>query len=59
MSLPATKCVTPLFFACTPAPPSSSKPISWWVTVFTTSGPVTNMKELPATMNVKSVIAGL
>jgi len=29
------------------------------LTVFTTLGPVTNMYEMPRTMNTKSVIAGL
>jgi ribosomal protein L37E len=29
-----------------------------WVTVLTTSGPVTNMYDVSFTMNVKSVIAG-
>jgi hypothetical protein len=40
------------------APPSSSAVISSWVTVFTTSGPVTNMYEESFTMKMKSVIAG-
>ncbi len=29
-----------------------------WVTVFTTLGPVTNMREVRRTMKMKSVIAG-
>ena len=40
------------------APPRSSAVTSSWVTVFTTSGPVTNMYELSLTMKMKSVIAG-
>ena len=40
------------------APPSSSAVTSSCVTVFTTSGPVTNMYELSFTMKMKSVIAG-
>jgi hypothetical protein len=41
------------------APPSSSCVTTSLVTVFTTSGPVTNMYELSFTMKMKSVIAGL
>ena len=44
---------------CTSAPPSFSKSTSSCVTVFTTLGPVTNMYEMPRTMKMKSVIAGL
>ena len=40
------------------APPSSSWVTTSLVTVFTTSGPVTNMYELSFTMKMKSVIAG-
>ncbi len=40
------------------APPRSSAVTSSCVTVFTTSGPVTNMYELSFTMRMKSVIAG-
>ena len=40
------------------APPSSSAVTSSWVTVFTTSGPVTNMYDESFTMKMKSVIAG-
>ena len=40
------------------APPSSSWVTSSWVTVFTTSGPVTNMYDESFTMKMKSVIAG-
>ena len=51
-------CATPDFDACVAAPPSSSKLTSSPVTVFTTSGPVMNMYELPSTISTKSVIAG-
>ena len=51
-------CATPDFAACVAAPPSSSKLTSSPVTVFTTSGPVMNMYELPSTISTKSVIAG-
>ena len=44
--------------ACVAAPPSSSNVTSSPVTVFTTSGPVMNMYEVPSTMKMKSVIAG-
>ncbi len=54
-----TKCATPEVRPCTSAPPSPSKSTSSCVTVFTTFGPVTNMYEMPRTMNTKSVIAGL
>ncbi len=43
---------------CTEAPPSSSGVTVSLVTVFTTSGPVTNMYEVSRTMKMKSVIAG-
>ncbi|MNW03695.1 hypothetical protein D3C71_1996670 [compost metagenome] len=43
---------------CVSAPPSSSAVTSSWVTVFTTSGPVTNMYDESLTMKMKSVIAG-
>ena len=43
---------------CVSAPPRSSALTSSCVTVFTTSGPVTNMYELSLTMKMKSVIAG-
>src|SRR3982750_4723787 len=52
------KCATPDFDACVDAPPSSSNVTSSPVTVFTTSGPVMNMYEVPSTMRTKSVIAG-
>src|SRR4029079_7746932 len=52
------KCATPDLVACVIAPPSSSNVTSSPVTVFTTSGPVMNMYEVPSTMSVKSVIAG-
>jgi hypothetical protein len=52
------KCATPDFAACVAAPPRSSKLTSSPVTVFTTSGPVMNMYELPSTISTKSVIAG-
>src|SRR5450830_978007 len=49
---------TPLLVVWVTAPPSSSAVTSSWVTVFTTSGPVTNMYELSFTMKMKSVMAG-
>src|SRR5436309_2076974 len=52
------KCETPDFAACVAAPPSSSKVTSSPVTVFTTSGPVMNMYDVPSTIRMKSVIAG-
>ena len=51
-------CATPDLAAWVTAPPSSSKLTSSPVTVFTTSGPVMNMYELPSTISTKSVIAG-
>ena len=51
-------CATPDFVACVIAPPSSSWVTSSPVTVFTTSGPVMNMCDVPFTMKMKSVIAG-
>ena len=54
-----TKCAMPEVAPCTSAPPSFSKSTSSCVTVFTTFGPVTNMYEMPRTMKMKSVIAGL
>ena len=50
---------TPLLVVWVIAPPSSSAVTSSWVTVLTTSGPVTNMYELSFTMKMKSVMAGL
>ena len=50
---------TPLFDACVAAPPNASALTSSSVTVLITSGPVTNMKLVSCTMNMKSVIAGL
>ena len=58
VSSSAAKWATPLVLLCTPAPPRPSKSITSWVTVLTTSGPVTNMNDVPWTMNVKSVMAG-
>ena len=52
------KWATPERVACVVAPPSSSKLTSSPVTVFTTSGPVMNMCEVPSTIITKSVIAG-
>ena len=49
---------TPLLVVWVIAPPSSSALTSSCVTVFTTSGPVTNMYELSFTMKMKSVNAG-
>ena len=42
----------------TVAPPSSSAVASSFVTVFTTSGPVTNLSDASRTMKMKSVMAG-
>src|SRR5439155_6418529 len=52
------KCATPDLDAWVEAPPSSSKVTSSPVTVFTTSGPVMNMYDVPSIMKKKSVIAG-
>jgi hypothetical protein len=52
------KWATPDLAACVVAPPRSSNETSSPVTVFTTSGPVMNMYELPSVMSTKSVIAG-
>ena len=52
------KCATPDLDACVAAPPSSSNVTSSPVTVFTTSGPVMNMYDVPSTISTKSVIAG-
>ena len=52
------RCATPDFVACVIAPPSSSNVTSSPVTVFTTSGPVMNMYDVPSTMRTKSVMAG-
>src|SRR5215510_14648048 len=57
-SVGSTKCATPDLDACVAAPPSSSNETSSPVTVFTTSGPVMNMYDVPSTMKTKSVIAG-
>ena len=54
----ATKVATPDLVAWLMAPPSSSAVTSSPVTVFTTSGPVMNMFEMPWTMKMKSVMAG-
>ena len=54
----ATKCATPLFIPCVIAPPKSSNEISSPKTVFTTSGPVTNIVPAFSTIITKSVIAG-
>ena len=53
------KCATPLLLQCTPEPPSSSLVTTSCVTVLTTSGPVMCMYEVPSTIRMKSVIAGL
>ena len=53
-----TKVATPDLVAWLMAPPSSSNVTSSPVTVFTTSGPVMNMCEVPCTMKMKSVMAG-
>ena len=52
------KCVTPLLLLCVMAPPSSSLLTSSWITVFTTSGPVTNIWLFSFTIKMKSVSAG-
>ncbi len=54
----AAKCATPLFSAWVIAPPRSSNEISSPRTVFTTSGPVTNIVPAFSTIITKSVIAG-
>ena len=54
----STKCATPLFEACVIAPPRSSNETSSPNTVFTTSGPVTNIVPTFSTIITKSVIAG-
>ena len=46
------------FLVWVEAPPSSSALTISFVTVLTTSGPVTNMYELSLTIKMKSVIAG-
>ena len=53
-----TNVATPDFVAWLMAPPSSSRVTSSPVTVFTTSGPVMNICEVPCTMKMKSVMAG-
>ena len=58
MSFSKARCATPDFVVCVAAPPSSSAVTSSWVTVRTTSGPVTNIYEESRTMNMKSVMAG-
>ena len=42
-SFSKARSATPDLVLCVTAPPSSSAVTSSWVTVFTTSGPVTNM----------------
>mmetsp|Transcript_28353 Transcript_28353/g.64521 ORF Transcript_28353/g.64521 Transcript_28353/m.64521 type:complete len:304 (-) Transcript_28353:74-985(-) len=59
-SLGYDPCATPLVPpAWTDDPPRSSFVTSSFVTVRTTSGPVTNMYDVSSTMNMKSVMAGL
>ena len=58
ISLIKDKSATPDFEVWVFAPPKSSAVIFSCVTVFTTSGPVTNMYELSSTIKVKSVIDG-
>src|SRR2546425_12444476 len=50
-----TKCATPDFAPCTSAPPSPSKSTSSCVTVFTTLGPVTNMRSEEHTSELQSL----
>ena len=57
-SLSNARSATPERSVWVEAPPSCSWLTSSWVTVLTTSGPVTNMYELSRTMTMKSVIAG-
>jgi hypothetical protein len=54
----AARWATPEVEACVSAPPNASMVTSSGVTVFTTFGPVTNMYDVPRTMNTKSVMAG-
>src|SRR5665647_1609513 len=56
-SLSKARSATPDFVVWVTAPPSCSAVTSSWVTVRTTSGPVTNMYEVSLTMKMKSVIA--
>ncbi len=58
MSFSNARSHTPDLVECEIAPPSSSAVTSSWVTVLTTSGPVTNMYDVSLTMKMKSVIAG-
>ena len=58
MSFSNAMSATPDLVVCAIAPPSSSCVTTSLVTVFTTSGPVTNMKLLSFTMKMKSVMAG-
>ena len=57
-SLSNARSATPERRVWVAAPPSSSWVTVSWVTVLTTSGPVTNRYELSRTMKMKSVIAG-
>ena len=57
-SLGSERHETPEVRVCVRAPPSSAAVICSFVTVFTTSGPVTNMYAVSSTIIVKSVIAG-
>ncbi|EXI81224.1 MAG: hypothetical protein AW10_01238 [Candidatus Accumulibacter appositus] len=58
-SFSKARSATPDLLVCVTAPPSSSAVTSSWVTVLTTSGPVTNMYDESLTMKMKSVIDGL
>ena len=57
-SVLAVKCVTPLFVACTEAPPRFSESTSSPVTDLTTLGPVRNIYDVFSIIRVKSVSAG-
>ena len=58
-SFSKARSATPDLVVWVTAPPSSSEVTSSWVTVLTTSGPVTNMYDESLTMKMKSVIDGL
>ena len=57
-SLSKARSATDERVVCVVAPPSSSCVTTSWVTVFTTSGPVTNMYDVLRTIKIKTVIAG-
>src|SRR5574343_277098 len=57
-SFSKARSATPDLLAWVTAPPSSSAVTSSWVTVLTTSGPVTNISDDSSTTTTKSVIDG-